>query len=298
MNVQLVINGQKFPVHYRHLLAIAEHLPADGAYSREVAKALVSLGVPSIAMSLINSSFWASYTTLRCPFSSSLLTQQDLDELWAEGDPDIRRSLAININFVCQLTDSQARDIIMADDPEMLEVIAANANLLYPALKGLYKDIQGKRLSRTAADALLEHIAGSRYPKVRQALAESWNTPFQFRPAFRECVASGFRAEAVLVTIQPEDIELLKTESVETLQDIARHVEDIRNKRARLAVIKVLCAHPDPSVRMALAQNRYAPTEALRFLARDAEAEVRLIARKLLYALGIYVPNQFADAQE
>ena len=143
--VYLVINGRKFPVHYLHLLAIAAHLP-DGTHCRELAGALLALGVPSIAMVLIAS-------------SGALLTQDDLDALWAGGDPNIRRSLAAKPEFVEQLTDAQARDILAADNREVLKFLARRADLLFSDPAGR----QG-RLSPAMADALLEHIAGSPYP--------------------------------------------------------------------------------------------------------------------------------------
>lgn len=279
MNVQLVVNGQKFPLHYRHLRAIAANLP-HGVRIKELAKAIAGLGVPSVTKSLMSS--WV------------LWDHEVLDELWADGDPNIRRNLVANFDFVRQLTDSQALDIIDADDPAMLELIAGYAFLRYPPFrkKG---EFQEARLSSIMADALLEHISSSRYPKVRQMLAKNFFAPRKSRPAFRECVQSGFDAIEAFSTIQPEDIELLKTESFEALQYIATHVEDIEDEAAQLGVIKLLRSHPDPAVRLALAQNAQAPTLAFRFLARDAETDVRLAARKPLRAQGYVFIDEYDD---
>lgn len=262
-NVQLIVNGREFPVHYRLLLAIVEHFPEEEHYG-ELARALAALNLPSITENLID---------------SPLLDQQDRDALWAAGDPDTRRNLIATSAFLRHLTDAQARDILAADDPDMLESIARGANRLYPDSAGR----QGTRLSGAMADALLEHAAHSRYPAVRQTLAEHRNTPRKFRPSFRECVASGFSLQDMDISnLQPANVDLLGTASRETLQSFANVVERIENHAARQGVIDMLCAHPDPAVRLELAENRQAPRSALQRLLEDAEPDVSLAARRSL----------------
>lgn len=281
-NVHLVVKGRLYPVHHQHLLAIAADLPEDGVYSRKLAKELVALGVKSITMSLIHSP------------SLSLLDRRDVDRLWKEGDPDIRRSLVAEPDFVKRLTTAQAKDIIRADDPDMLESIAEMAHLLYA---GQGRD-QGLRLYYDVANALLEHIAGSPYPRVRLALAQNRYAPLRYRPAFRTCVESGLcltDAEETLSTIQPEDIELLNTESMETLCDIALRVEDIEDEAAQRGVIDLLCAHPDPCVRLALAKNSDAPRPAMERLLEDEEPDVRQAARATLRDMDRYSVNDQGD---
>lgn len=264
MNVQLIVNGRTFPVHYQLLLTIVENIPS-GAHYREVARALLALGVPSITANLIKS-------------SAEWLSRQDLDELWAAGDPDIRRSLMAKPEFVKCLTDAQAQDIIHADDPVMLKSVAEMAILLYPA-KAAEPEM---RLSGAMADALLEHIANSRRPELCQILANSCGTPLTARPAFRKCMESGCDPEKVFSTIQPEDVGLLDGASMESLRHIASDVERIDSQEAQTRVMELLRTYSDPSVRLALARNRQAPRAALELLLEDAEPDVRLSARKSL----------------
>lgn len=264
MNVQLIVNDRMFPVHYELLTVIAECVP-EGTHYRRLVKALAALNVPSITSRLLEA-------------AGESLDQEDLDSLWASSGLDIRRSLVKMPRFVERLTDAQAQDIINTDDLKMLKSLANWPHLLYPA--------EGKsratRLSGAMADTLLEHLAHSRYPEVCQTLADEEDTPFKFRPVFRECVEDGISVEKVFPTILPEDIELLETVPIEALQTIAYNVERIGNREARKAVIGLLCKHPDPSVRFELARNTQAPKWALELLLRDIEPDVSQTARESL----------------
>lgn len=281
MNAHITINGQEFPVHSQLLLAIAKNLPAKEHY-KPLAWAIIALGMPSITAGLIKS-------------SGALLDQEDLDKLWDAGDPNIRKSLLAKPEFVAQLTEAQARDILDADDPDMLKSIAERPELLYPCHWGRH----GTRLSGAMADALLEYVAGSRYPKVRQTLAEDYGTPRKFFPAFRECVESGLSVKGVIFAIQPEDIELLNTASVETLHHVAYKVDSIANDAALRGVIHLLCSHPDPSVRLELANNSQAPKPTLVRLSKDADLDVSQAAKETLQEIDFYEAHaQFDDLEE
>lgn len=283
IDVQLIINGQMFPVHYRYLLAIAENLPDDEEASRELAKALAFLGVPSITKTLIES-------------SGSLLSQQDLDEFWAIEDLDIRRDLTAKHGFIEKLTDAQAQDILDLDDRKMFESIAEKAFWLYFSRWEIHK-----RLYDVIPDAILNHIVNSRYPGVRQTLAGQFGLPLKFRPSFRECVEFGFDVKKVFSTIQPEDIELLSTEPMGPLQYIAFRIQYIEDETARQGVLDLLCVHPDPSVRLALAKNSDAPrlADALRLalerLLEDEEPDVQQAARATLRDMDRYSANDQGD---
>lgn len=278
MTARIVVNDQEFPLHYELLLAIAKNLPASEHY-RPLAKALVALGVPSITCGLLK-------------YSGALLAQDDLDALWGSGDADIRRCLVEKAEFVGQLTDAQAQAIIATDDPQTLKSTARQANLLYPARTG----VQGMRLSGAMADTLLEHLAHSRYPEVRLALADDV-IPFKFRPPFRECLESGFSVKSAFSGIQPEDIVHLRVVPLETLQHMAYSVEKIANSEARKGVIHLLCAHPDPSVRLELAKNSQAPKSALVRLLTDVDPDVCLMASETLADIGYYEEGtRFAES--
>lgn len=279
MNVRIVVNDQEFPVHHELLLAIAKNLPENEHY-RALAHTLIALAVPSITCGLIES-------------SGAFLAQKDLDALWDRGDLDIRRCLVEKAEFVGQLTDAQAQAIIATDDPQILKSIARRTILLYPdRVEG-----RGMRLSGAMADALLEHLAHCRYPEVRQSLATDDSTPFKFKPAFRECMKSGFNVESAFSVMQPEDIVLLTAVPLKTLQYIAYNVENIANIEARKGLIHLLCAHPDPSVRLELAKNSRAPKSALVRLLTDADSDVCLKASETLADIGFYEENaRFVEA--
>lgn len=264
--VQLVINGQKFPVHYRLLHAIAKYMPYSATYN-ELARALAHFGVPSIAKTVIETDS-VDYHLFR----------QDLDEIWAAGTPDIRRSIVRNDVFCEGLTDAQARDILDAHDPDLFRALVYMTEQLDPAKT----DGPGERLSREMADALLEHIISNRDLYARQALAEHVVPPLKFRPSFRECVKSGFWVGRAVAKMQPEELDILNTVPLETLQVIASNVEDIRDEAVQRSVIDLLSSHPDPSVRLALARNRHAPQAVLESLRTDDEPDVVLAARKSL----------------
>lgn len=292
-DVRLVINGRMFPVYHRHLLAIAEKWPEGGESSRELVKALVALGVPSIAKNL-----------LKAESAGSILSREDLDEFWAMGDADIRRCLVENWDFLERLSDEQAQDILDADDPAMMKSMAGKARALDFARKGnqntrlsdrnvrnpvqslmslLWRENPEARLSDRMADALLGHIANSRYPEIRQTLEHAYSDMHpRFRPSFRECLESGFDMEEVSAAIQPEDVELLNTAPVETLDHIAYHLGRIRNDEARRAVGRLLAAHPDPCVRFELATWAHAPRPVLELLLKDADLDVSGAARRSL----------------
>lgn len=57
---------------------------------------------------------------------------------------------------------------------------------------------------------------------------------------------------------------------------------NIQNRMARQSVIDMLCAHPDPAVRLELAENRQAPRSALKRLLEDDEPDVVQAARRSL----------------
>lgn len=261
-NVQISINGQTFPLHYEIVLKIARNLP-EAEYYRELARALVTLGLPSITTKVLY-----------------LLEQQDLDKLWAAGNPEIRRSLADKYGFVENLTDAQAQDILDSDDPDLLVALAKRTKLLDPARTERHEG----RLSGAMAEALIQRITSSRHEEVLK-VREYWVTPPEFLPTFRESVEMGFNLRHVYSKMQPEDIELLSRLTMEDLKWIACRAESIENETARQDVINLLCDHPNPSVRFHLAVNENIPKPILLRLASDAEPDVRWVAQRSLQRL-------------
>lgn len=270
MDVKLSINGQTFPVYYRFLLRIAKGL-TDGLprcnaqlHYKELARALVGLGIPCITLEVLD-------------HAGELLDQEELDELWADGDLNIRRALVGCPRFVENLTDAQVQDILAIDDPDMLEQLAIIADLFEPDQTG--RNVGG-RLSGMA-DTLLKHITSSHYVKVRQILSNRCIAA-KITPAFRESVEAGFGMEKVFPTIQPEDVALLNTASLETLESILHRLDEIADDEAREKVVTLLCDHPDPYVRLEMAWSVSSPKSALVRLLDDSEPDVRAAARHSL----------------
>lgn len=257
---RIIVNGQEFPINFLLLKTMADNLPDQQNYA-DFAKALVELDIVSITKGVLGSDF---------------LDTQTLDGIWSIGNVELRRKLASKSEYVKMLTNEQARDIINDDDPEVLGSIALNACLLYP------KDDskQACRLSGEMADVLIKHIQNHPNSEVRLKLAENYRIPGKFRPSFMESIKQGCSSYSVnYARITNDDIVHLPELPTDILENMAKYVENIKDDKVRRSVIDFLCAHQDPSVRMALASNYWAPKYAIDQLKMDADADIAYIAR-------------------
>lgn len=100
MYLRLHENGPEFPIGHDLLLGLVRGLSRRGSYP-ELVTALLELHIPSLSQHLL---------------SRSILETEHLDHLWASGDLGVRRDLLDNMDFIRNLTDEQAEDIIKADD--------------------------------------------------------------------------------------------------------------------------------------------------------------------------------------
>lgn len=167
---------------------------------------------------------------------------------------DVRRRLVRVSEFLSHLTDDQVREIVELDDAKMLGNVAKWSENLYPGNGG------AKRLSDEAADMLINHIRTHENMGVRAALAENSGTPPQFYPPFLEYVRNGYRLSWDLFEkVSVEDIRTLNGQSREILVAHSKSIEDVSSAEVRKAAITMLAAHPDPEVRLALAENEIAP---------------------------------------
>lgn len=257
---KIIINGQEFPIHYLLLKAIANNLPDQQNYA-PLGKALVGLGIVSITKDVLD---------------SDLLDTPTMDGIWDLGNLELRRKLAGKSDFVKMLTDAQAREIMEAGDPGVLKSIALDAELLYPD----ESSEQACRLSGEMADALIRHIQNHPNNDVRLKLAENYRISGKFRPSFMESIKLGCSTSRVnYPRMTNDDIAHLPELPNGILRNMARCVENIKDGQVRRKVIDFLCAHPDPAVRMVLANNRWAPQYAMDLLENDADADVAYIAR-------------------
>ena len=254
--------GKELQLGYHLLKAIAENLPNDARYT-ELAEALLALGIPSITTTLIG---------------NSLLTEAQHDALWDTGNLVIRRRLVDKKKFRANLSDTQAQDIITCNDPEMLQTVATWAEMLYPDEENAE---QAVRLSGGMADAVLEHIKNHPDSSVRNALIDNPEAPAKFLPSLMVCIEQG-TSRFSLAGMTKDDIEAFSKLSLDTLEYVAGNVEEIHDKTVRREAAKVLIAHPDPSVRLALAENSKAPEFVLKALLNDPDLDVVATAREAL----------------
>lgn len=254
-DAKLIINGQEFPLHYKLLKSIADHLPSGENYA-PLAKALLDLNIPSITQGLVD---------------NECLTVEDRDAIWENGDLDIRRSLADENAFRINLSDAQASQIIAINDSEILKSIANWAEQLYPE----EDEEQAMRLSGKMADALLEFMASHSDESVRRELAENSQAPAKFRPKFSEMLKNGLHlGDSAIAGMTMEDVEMLQNATLDNLKAVANSAENIKDRKVRARVLNFLGSHPDPAVRLELAENYAAPQSVMERLAKDEDPDI------------------------
>lgn len=254
-------NGKEFPIPCSMLKSMARVCP-EAPVGRDLGKALIALGIPSITGELLHKDF---------------LTAEDRDAVWSTGDTYLRRLLLRVRDFIAGLTDAQAREIVEEDDVEMLQTVGEWCEYLYPGREG------GVRISGAAADSLMEHMRNHTNASVRAALAKNIYTPPRFKPALVEYIRNGYDMWTYpYAMLSVEDVALYKGQPWELLDDLAGRVDDIEDAEARKAVVTLLANHPDPAVRLALANNENAPRLAFELLAADGDPEIAALAAEKL----------------
>lgn len=261
---------KKIEVNYTLLKAIADNIPQNEQYSNLVG-AIFELGIPSLSTSLAN---------------NRLLSLNQRDKLWDMGDISARRVLVSDRDFLEQLTDKQAQEIITANDVEILKYIANYAELLYPE-KG---SLQASRLSGAMADSLLEHIAKHSDSSVRQALAKNSETPSKFRPTIVDMLKMGINEWYYyeLSNMSEDDVQTLKNADREFLEYCANNIEDVKNSAIRKELAEFIASYPDAGLRLSLAENTRAPIFTLKKLLHDVDADIAASAKKTLAERDIY----------
>lgn len=255
--IRLTEGGREIPLTFSMLKALAENCP-EGPHGEDLARELLALGIQSITGELIDKDF---------------LSAGQRDAIWENGDLDIRRRLLRVSDFLSRLTDAQARDIVEQDDVEMLKAVAEWSERLYPGSDS------GLRISGAAADSLMEHIRTHANPAVRAALAENLWTPPRFYPPLADYIRNGYDMRHYpFASLGVEDVAALAERSREVLKELARRVEDIADADARKAALSMLAAHPDPDVRLALAENADARRLAHALLVKDPDPGIAAMA--------------------
>lgn len=261
---------KKIKVNYALLKAIADNMPQNEQYSNLV-DAIFELGIPSLSTSLAN---------------NRLLSLNQRDKLWDMGDISARRALVSDRDFLEQLADKQAQEIITTDDVEILKYIANYAELLYPEEGSL----QASRLSGAMADSLLEHMAQHSDSSVRQTLAENSGTPIKFRPTMADMLKMGINGwyQYELSNLSSDDVQALKNADREVLEYCANNIEDIKNSTIRKELAEFIASYPDAGLRLSLAENTRAPIFILKKILNDTDADIVASAKKTLAGKDIF----------
>ena len=262
--LQIKENGKFHEVNYKFLQVLAENLP-DGHSYDEIANDLLSLEIPSITEALIH---------------RESITIEQYDAIWEKGTIDIKREMAKEKNFLSNLTDAQAQDIINCNDSRILIYVAFRTRYLYP--KKMRHGWTGKRLSGAMADTLLSHIANHNDSSVREALFENDDAPSKFIPSLQTMLTLGMYHVRLLDTLTFEDLPFISKLPRTALEYTARRIEKIDDEKLRIEVGEVLLHNPDPSVRLELAQNEDAPICILKKLVKDNEPDVAAEAANTL----------------
>jgi len=263
--ITLTEGGKAYPINYNLLVTLAENLPEDRVYN-ELAAAMIDLGIPSITENLV---------------SRESVTCKQRDALWESGNIDIRRALVKTDEFLAELTDQQAHDLMADNDVVSLKRVAAYCELLYPD----GNNDQADRLSGETADELIKFMRNHEDSEVRQELAENLSTPTKFLPPLRDSIKHGSK-QFNMKGMTDEDIPLLEGAPREVLENFGGYIEEIQDKGLRREVGKLLAVHIDPAVRIALAENENAPLGVLRLLLKDSEPDVVAAAKETLLNLG------------
>ena len=260
--IRFTEGGREYPIPHSMLTSMAMLCP-EGPAGEELGRAMFALGIPSLTESLMYSGFF---------------TTEDRDAIWATGDIDLRRALVEEEKFLSQLTDAQARDIMEQDDVDMLKAVGKAAGLLDDVVDG------DGRISREAADSLLEHIRHHKNVSVRAAMAQNPNTPPYLYPPLGEYIRNRYDipVDYPLTDMSVEDVAEFKGKSRTLLEWLGCQVDQIEDEEAQDAAIRLVAAHPDPGVRLALVECEDTPRLALELLAGDPDPEIATrVAEKL-----------------
>lgn len=263
MYLRLHENGPEFPIGHDLLLGLAGALRRGDGYP-DLVTALLELHIPSLTKKLLD--------------VLSLETEQ-MDRLWDSADLGVRRALLEEMDFISNLTDKQAEDIIEADDIAMLRHLAHWIELL----EG---DLSGQRMSPAKRDALWLHLRQHPDMRIREALAANSDLPDAIAIPVDERLRLDLDLNGnALQDLRLDEIPALLQAPVSDLIDLAMKAENIRNQEVRHAVLEALAAFPDPAVRMELAEYTTEDAAILTKLAVDDDPGVRAAAEENLEEL-------------
>ncbi len=253
-------NGPEFPIGHDLLLGLARALGQRGGYP-DLTAALLELHIPSLSTALLN---------------GFCLETEHLDRLWESGDLGVRRDLLKNMDFIRNLTDKQADDIIKADDIIMLHHLAHEIELL----EG---DLSEQRLSPARRDALWLHLRQHPDMRIRDSLADNPDLPSAIAIPVSERLRLGLDLSySSFRNLRLDELPALLQASSSDFIDFVSEADEICNQEVRHAVMEALASFPDPAVRLELAESTTGDVAILEKLAADQDPDVSTAARKNL----------------
>ena len=252
MYLRLREDGPELPIGHDLLLGLAGALDYRNSHP-ELVNALLELGIPSLNKELVG----------------IVLGTERMDRLWDSGDPETRRALLHDVDFVRNLTDSQAQDIITADDIPMLRYLAGSC-------QGLEGDLSKQRLSPAMRDRLWLHLRHHANLKIREKLARNPFLPDAIAIPIGERLRLGLYINSFR-DLRQDDLPVLFQAPLSMLMELAENTNYIRDPDVRHTVLEHLAGHPDPTVRLALTEHT-TNADILTALAADPDPGVRAMA--------------------
>lgn len=256
---KIVIDRQEFPLNYKLLRIIARMLPQEAHYA-PLARAILTLNVPSITSELI---------------SNRILEPNDLDAIWSAGDMELRRALMDESAFREHLTDAQASELMAINDVEMLKPLAANSE----DFSGSDEE-KAPRLSDAKVKELMEFLANHPNREIKKLYHENEGLEARWAKPAREMLEQGYELSGEhIAELTEAELDLLAKSPRSTLLQIAEWLAEIKDAKARDKIGKFLLAHPDPEIRLSLAENWDAPKNILKTLAKDEDEDISAAAK-------------------
>ncbi|MBQ7607705.1 MAG: hypothetical protein IJU76_07005 [Desulfovibrionaceae bacterium] len=217
------------------------------------------------------------------------LTVRERDDLWGRSF-DMSYILVGDFSFLYSINDTQARDIIGLNNPFISMKVAKYTD--WRAFEECFEDEEYEieieddeddesyvrdftiRISKVMYHKLFKFIRSSRYPCVRNALISNQDIDPKYLPDLKDCLKLGIDVFNVRIIKTGSDLDLIETCPSKVLVNIADNVHLIQDKKIRKCIVDMIIGHPDPEVRLALAENSMAPKKILEELLHDEEEDV------------------------
>ena len=177
-----------------------------------------------------------------------LLSNDEIDALWESNSTEMRRALCTSYDFLGEMSDKIADDIMSTDDIYLCRNVAQNMNWIDYAMWYDEDDPSQNRSStyRISIDKwrlfnkyFIEHTN----PLVRIGMIRNQKSDPDFLPSLTECLNLG---------IEDFNVNIVKNLPVDILKHIASHTIELWDNNIKESIKKIIIEYPDPEVRLAL----------------------------------------------